>query len=371
IAYLLKTPVNIKSAREVFYSELIQNTNLPTNHNFVSIIIEINKEIEHYTQQRYSITYANKGKEKLQIPAKKTRVKSPTNPSYHYTPESVINITFISVSTSNTASAFGQFLFQSKQRKAELLGPYDFRISDLWEVTESEEEEEEETEDQEFTCQNLIAENPEFKTLNLQTHEEDDAQIWFNDIEKAIVANRWNNGRALQTITYFLKDTTDSWYQSLATKPQTFNEFKTEFLEYFSNNNSINYLTNTFTTIKQGDTEAVTTYLRHFHRNLHQIQTIQADYFTAPQILNQFIRELCSSILQRVCPMHPVDLPTAIIHARDFKAAKLKANHAQAVNLVINGSSDLDSKLKQFSNTINQKLEGYLADNHAVYQPPQ
>ncbi|KAG9304419.1 hypothetical protein G9A89_019981 [Geosiphon pyriformis] len=73
--------------------------------------------------------------------------------------------------------AFGQFSFQSKQRKAELLGPYglqslppppDFRISDLWEVIESEKEKEKEAEDQEFTYQNLIAENPEFETPNLQ-----------------------------------------------------------------------------------------------------------------------------------------------------------------------------------------------------------
>ncbi|KAG9298025.1 hypothetical protein G9A89_018853 [Geosiphon pyriformis] len=122
------------------------------------------------------------------------------------------------------------------------------------------------------------------------TGEKNNAQIWLNNIKKAIVVNRWNDGKALQAIPYFLKDTINSYYQSLATKPQTFNEFKTEFLRYFSNNNNINCLTNTFTTIKQGDTEAVTTYLGHFHRNLHQIQAIQADYFTVPQILNQFIR---------------------------------------------------------------------------------
>ncbi|KAG9298906.1 hypothetical protein G9A89_015928 [Geosiphon pyriformis] len=198
------------------------------------------------------------------------------------------------------------------------------------------------------------------------TSEENNAQIWLNDVEKAI-----NNGRALQAISYFLKDTANSWYQSLAAKPQTFNKFKTEFLRYFNNNNSINCLTNTFTTIKQEDTEAVTTYLECFHRNLRQIQTIQANYFTVPQILNQFIRGLHSSILQQVHSMHSVDLPIAIIYAKDFEAAELKANHTQAVNLVMNESSDLDSKLKQFSDTINQKLEGYLADNHAIYQPPQ
>ncbi|KAG9287589.1 hypothetical protein G9A89_019650 [Geosiphon pyriformis] len=175
------------------------------------------------------------------------------------------------------------------------------------------------------------------------TGEENNTQIWLNDIEKAI---------------------------SLATKPQTLNEFKTEFLRYFSNNNSINCLTNTFTTIKQGDTEAVTTYLGCFHRNLCQIQAIQADYFTVPQILNQFIRGLHSSILQRICPMHPVNFPTAVTYARDFEAAELKANHTQAVNLAMNRSSELDSKLKQFTIYQAQLQVIYQPQPPAIYQTP-
>ncbi|KAG9286124.1 hypothetical protein G9A89_010138 [Geosiphon pyriformis] len=123
ISSLLGTPVNIESARETFYRELIQNTNLPTNHNFTSIITKINKEIEHYTQQRYPITYASKGKRKLQTPAK-TKIELPTNPSYHYTLGSVINILSTGVFTSNATLAFGRFLFQNNQRKTELLGPY-------------------------------------------------------------------------------------------------------------------------------------------------------------------------------------------------------------------------------------------------------
>ncbi|KAG9307620.1 hypothetical protein G9A89_023185 [Geosiphon pyriformis] len=183
--------------------------------------------------------------------------------------------------------------------------------------------------------------------LNKFNGKKDNAQVWLNNVAKVIT------------------------YQSLTVKPQNFNEFKTEFLQYFSNNNSINKLANTFTTIRQGDTEAVTTYLGHFHRNLCQIQAIQANYFIAPQILNQFIRELCSSILQRVHPMHPVNLLITVTYARDFEAAELEANHAQAVNLAMNELSELDSKLKQFSDSINQKLEGYLADNCTIYQPPQ
>ncbi|KAG9301848.1 hypothetical protein G9A89_004527 [Geosiphon pyriformis] len=105
IAYLLGTPVNTKSAKETFYYKLIQNTSLPTNYNFTSIITEINKEIEHHTQQRYPITYVSKDKEKLQTLAKH-KIESPTNPSYHYTPGSVINIASADTSTLNTTSTF-------------------------------------------------------------------------------------------------------------------------------------------------------------------------------------------------------------------------------------------------------------------------
>ncbi|KAG9302044.1 hypothetical protein G9A89_021088 [Geosiphon pyriformis] len=187
------------------------------------------------------------------------------------------------------------------------------------------------------------------------TSKEDDAQAWLND----------NDDKALQAIPYFLQDTADSWYQSLVAKPQTFDAFKQEFLRYFSNNNSINCLVNTFITIKQEDTEAVTMYLGQFHRCLCQIQAINADYFIVAQVLNQFIRGLCSSILQRVRPLHPADLQAAVTNTRDFEAAELEANHVQAVNLVMNRSSELDSKLKQFSDSINQKLKEYLTDNRA------
>ncbi|KAG9302809.1 hypothetical protein G9A89_009586 [Geosiphon pyriformis] len=175
----------------------------------------------------------------------------------------------------------------------------------------------------------------------------------------------------MQTIPYFLKDTANSWYQSLINKPQDFNAFKAKFLRYFSNNNSINCLVNAFTTIKQGETEAVTTYLECFHQNICQIQAIDANYFTAPQILNQFIRGLCSSILQHVCSLHPGTLQDTVTCTRDFESAESEANHAQAVNLVMNGSSELDSKLEKFSESINKRLEGYLANNYAIYQPSQ
>ncbi|KAG9294649.1 hypothetical protein G9A89_008128 [Geosiphon pyriformis] len=417
ITECLRGTVNIKAARENFYIELFQYTSLPRNHSFTLIIREINQTIKRYVQQQFSITYVDKGKGRLQTPAKQ-RIESLSYLLYHHTLGSTINISSTDASTPNATSIFGRFPFQSKQKKAELLGPYgkyfegfklrsptpsrirspppppDFGISDPWKVTESEEEKEEETEDQEFTYQNLITENPElrpqiFRTtepiqqplqLPLQqnqqplqqppqppnldpmayapiakldnfTSKENDTQVWLNNMKKAITANGWND--------------------SLINKPQDFNAFKVEFLRYFSNNNSINCLVNTFTIMKQGETEAVTTYLRYFHRNLHQIQAIDANYFTVPQILNQFICGLHSSILQHVHPLHPGILQDTVTHARDFESAESEANHAQAVNLVMNRSSELESKLKQFNNSINQKLEGYLTDNHAIYQPLQ
>ncbi|KAG9303831.1 hypothetical protein G9A89_018728 [Geosiphon pyriformis] len=175
------------------------------------------------------------------------------------------------------------------------------------------------------------------------TGEENDAQVWLNNIEKAITANGWNDAQTMQAIPYFLKNTANSWYQSLVNKPQDFNAFKAEFLRYFNNNNSINHLVNTFTTMKQGETK----------------------------ILNQFICGLCSSILQHVCLLHPGTFQDAVTCARNFESAESEANHAQAINLVMNGSSELDSKFEKFSESINKRLERYLADNHAIYQPPQ
>ncbi|KAG9296158.1 hypothetical protein G9A89_014750 [Geosiphon pyriformis] len=55
--------------------------------------------------------------------------------------------------------------------------------------------------------------------------------------------------------------------------------------------------------------------------------------------------------------MHPADFQATITNARDFEAAELKANHTQAVNLVMNESSELDSKLKQFKDTQPNNLE--------------
>ncbi|KAG9301484.1 hypothetical protein G9A89_008336 [Geosiphon pyriformis] len=332
---------------------------------------EINQTIERYIQQQFPITYIDKDKGRLQTPAKKTRVKLLTNLSYYYTLGSTINISLADTFTSNMTSTFGQFLFQSKQRRAELLKPYGKYFEGFKSRSPMPSKfqlpllqpdfgtmKEEESEDQEFNYQNPITKNPEEnlppeivinqqpidpiaeqlqqlpippQPLPLQPPQQPNvdpmAYAPIAKLEKFTGKenNAQNNARALQAIPYFLQDTTNSWYQ-----------------RYFSNNNSINRLTNIFTTIKQRETETVTTYLEYFYRNLCQIQAIQADYFTAPQILNQFIHRL-----------------------HNFKAAELEANHAQVINLVMNRLFELDSKLKQFD-SIDQKLEKYLANNQAV-----
>ncbi|KAG9287779.1 hypothetical protein G9A89_017374 [Geosiphon pyriformis] len=74
------------------------------------------------------------------------------------------------------------------------------------------------------------------------------------------------------------------------------------------------------------------------------------------QILNQFICGLHSSLLQRICLMHPQTPQNAVTNIRDFELAELEANHAQAINLVINESFNLDSKLKQLITTLSNLL---------------
>ncbi|KAG9289973.1 hypothetical protein G9A89_010279 [Geosiphon pyriformis] len=221
-----------------------------------------------------------------------------------------------------------------------------------WKITELEEEEEEEFEDQEFTYQNPILENLEIETPNFQIQPNLDNSE--NDIPNIQTPPNQNNSNLntvpTTTTTSIITATTNGLCTYLkkttpnfTVKPQNFNGFKTEFLWYFSNNNNINKLANTFTTIRQEDTEA---------------------------ILNQFIRRLHSSILQQVCPMHPVDLPTTVTYTRDFEAAELEANHTQAVNLAINRSSELDSKLKQFRNTnCFQNQSRLLLSSNQLWQP--
>ncbi|KAG9284583.1 hypothetical protein G9A89_004625 [Geosiphon pyriformis] len=165
--------------------------------------------------------------------------------------------------------------------------------------------------------------------------EEDNAYSWITDTEKAITANSWNDDHTIQALPFFLTGTANSCI------------------------------------IKQKDHKAVTTYLGQFNQILHQILAIERNYYTAVQVLNQFIKELWSSILRSIRPRHPTSLQDAVILARDFKSAEQKANHTQAVNLAINGTSDIDTKITQLSEKLTQKIKGFLAGTTGTYQPPQ
>ncbi|KAG9294132.1 hypothetical protein G9A89_021491 [Geosiphon pyriformis] len=128
---------------------------------------------------------------------KKHRIESPTNPSYYYTPKSAINIASAGMSTSNMTSTFGQFPFQSKQRKEDLLGPYVQQLQQQLQLPIQQQ--------QPIVLMAFIS----ITKLKKFTSEENDAQAWINDVAKAIIANNWNDTRTMQVIPYFLKDTAD------------------------------------------------------------------------------------------------------------------------------------------------------------------
>ncbi|KAG9299287.1 hypothetical protein G9A89_013935 [Geosiphon pyriformis] len=201
--------------------------------------------------------------------------------------------------------------------------------------------------------------------------EEDNAYFWIVDTEKAITANSWNNDRTVQALLFFLTRTADLWYQSLAEKPTSFTEFKLAFLQYFCDPNMLIRLQNQFSIIKQKDHKTVTTYLRRFNQILRQILAIKRDYYTVVQVFNQFIKGLQSSILRSVRPHHPTSLQDTITLACNFESAEQEANHTQAVNLAINGTSDIDAKITQLSEKLTQKIEEFLAGTTGTYQPLQ
>ncbi|KAG9295857.1 hypothetical protein G9A89_006596 [Geosiphon pyriformis] len=69
IVYYLEGQEDSESTFNNFFSELLQSTTLPQNYLFAPLITEINREIEKYTKQKFPITFADKGKGRLQTPA--------------------------------------------------------------------------------------------------------------------------------------------------------------------------------------------------------------------------------------------------------------------------------------------------------------
>ncbi|KAG9286166.1 hypothetical protein G9A89_010180 [Geosiphon pyriformis] len=138
-------------------------------------------------------------------------------------------------------------------------------------------------------------------------------------------------------------------------KPTNFAIFKLVFPQYFCDPNTFIRLQNQFSIIKQKDHEAVITYLEQFNQIFCQIQTIERNYYTVAQIFNQFIKGLKSTVT----------------FAHDFESAKQETNHTQAINLAINRTSDINTKIIQLSEKLIHKIEKFLAGTVGPYQLPQ
>ncbi|KAG9305334.1 hypothetical protein G9A89_007829 [Geosiphon pyriformis] len=187
-----------------------------------------------YIQQQFLITYADKGKGRLQIQAitlkgiqlptwKKQRIEFPPYPLYHHTPGSTINITSAGVSTSNTASSFRQFLFQNHM--ANILRDLNHdcpchQDSGQHHLNQTSEQQvlividqppinpiaesiqqPLQLPSQQLVQQQSLQQPPQqpnldpmayalITKLNNFTSKEDDTQLWLNDMEKTIAANR-------------------------------------------------------------------------------------------------------------------------------------------------------------------------------------
>ncbi|KAG9289707.1 hypothetical protein G9A89_014442 [Geosiphon pyriformis] len=326
ITDFLGRPVDIESARENFYSELIQHTNLPRNHSFAPIIREINQKIEKYTQRTFPII-----------------IKFLIYSSYHHMPRSTINIISVNTSTSTKMPLaridfnhhlISQILEPSVPEKLLNQKKKKTRIRNLITKTQNQNSK---LSHQQNLPPVIVIDQPPIKPISepIQPLQVPPQQLLLLQQLQQQPPQLLNLDPMVYAPIAKLDNFTSKEDNSLINKPQDFNVFKVEFLRYFSNNNSINCLVNTFTTMKQGEMEAVTTYLECFHQNLHQIQAIDANYFTAPQILNQFIRGLHSSILQYVYLLHPGTLQDTVICTRDFESAESETNHAQAINLVM------------------------------------
>ncbi|KAG9303806.1 hypothetical protein G9A89_018703 [Geosiphon pyriformis] len=224
----------------------------------------------------------------------------------------------------------------------------DFRIANLWKASESEEERE--SEDQEFTYQNPIPENPEVETPNIQTSKITNQE---NPESKTLnIQTPWNqnilNPDLINQLNLFPniiinQPLIEPIIEPIQLQPLQLLQQPQQLLSPSQQQLQLQQLPQQH--IVAPITYAPITKIKKF---ISEENDVQADYFIVPQILNQFIRDLYSSILQYICPMHPANFQATVTNAKDFETAKLKANYTQAINLVMNKSSELDSKLKQF-----------------------
>ncbi|KAG9306207.1 hypothetical protein G9A89_016111 [Geosiphon pyriformis] len=60
-----------------------------------------------------------------------------------------------------------------------------------------------------------------------------------------------------------------------------------------------------------------------------------------------------------------------VTFTHDFESTEQEVNHTQAVNLAINETSDINTKITQLSEKLTQKIEKFLVRTTKTYQPPQ
>ncbi|KAG9305614.1 hypothetical protein G9A89_001675 [Geosiphon pyriformis] len=217
--------------------------------------------------------------------------------------------------------------------------------SENLENEETESEQKKATENKEEMATAYIAKIPEFTGKD-------------NDTTGDV--NGWIAARMLKAIFYFLQGTAREWFKNLEEPFENWQAFKDAFLQQFTNNNTSITLRNRFRNIKQEIFETVMTYLGRFNKLLRQIQQLETNnYYSAAQILDQFIAELKDKLIKKVHPHALADLATAIKHAKNYEMAMEEANHTKLVNLAIGKTS---SAAEEKINQLTKKIESYFTN---------
>ncbi|KAG9305978.1 hypothetical protein G9A89_009302 [Geosiphon pyriformis] len=159
----------------------------------------------------------------------------------------------------------------------------------------------------------------------------------------------------------------------LINKSVTFDVFKMEFLKYFSNHNSINCLANTLTIIKQEETEAITTYLKCFHRNF-----LSMDYTVV--FSNAYVQCTCKLFKTHNSANISSINDTAIILSSNISIGNTCNLSTTTITNNLSGTSNLNTIIKLSSNNIRKfQIKSYskleignsclLTDPHLLITP--
>ncbi|KAG9289017.1 hypothetical protein G9A89_015566 [Geosiphon pyriformis] len=430
LTYYINTRINYHigkkeephDAKLGLYKELSQYTTKEVAV-IATTIVKIHREIEQYTNKNFPISTGNtrertnktkenletnqeSNQQKLRTPAqtpkktvtqsiKKQCIYSPEDKSYHFSPENKIQIPLGAASSSTSTPqmpktpSYTDKIKQHNWGDIPITGGYSLLFQNplfqpKFKMGFENHEEESESESEKETSKKTIT-RPVTGTNSQSRNQETCDQEEEPDIREATFRNAQGNiippllrpinppaENGNEMTTPYIARLTDFSEKEEETDMHTWlREFKNALLEYFSDPNAVIQLQNEFNTIKQNTGETVTQYLARFN----QIRSIEQGYYTNPQVLNQFIRGLKSSILGRVRPAHPNSLPEAITLTRALESAKKEANHSQIVNMVMeeNKTETLEKRVTRLKEELFKKIESYLILDlrKNTYQPPQ